>query len=364
MEPSGSASVEPSVPVPSDSVSSSPTPSQSPVKDTKGPTKANFKLNYSSIWLGQVVTFTQTAADLADPTDATSKLSRVINWGDGTTSPLAASTTTVRKTYTKKGSFKVVVTVKDPAGNALVTPAKTVAVTTATGTVTLSKKNLYQGELFTVTTKTIPAGATHFRIDWSDGWPSVHKAKKGAAIRGHVIYQWKWDAVQKRYVPVNGSKVTGKRIIKVSWYNAKGYSVNQNVGTVSLAKDSWKPTLTITKPSPANKASSWRTIKGTATDKGAGVRFVYMTVLRVTADGKTYCLNGKKQWKRYYSGADQERLCLRSSVALWTKVVKGKWSVKVPAGSKKNQGVLAYAWAWDDAENFRSKTREAWLTRN
>ncbi|HWS31117.1 MAG TPA: PKD domain-containing protein [Actinoplanes sp.] len=361
-EPSESASestppsVEPSV--------SSATPSQSPAKDTRGPDKANFRLNYTSVWLGQKVTFSQTSADLHDPTDEPSALKRIVAWGDGTTTTLSASTTSATKTYSRKGSFKVTVTVTDPAGNRLVTAAKTVGVTVATGTVTVSKKTAYHGQRFTVTVKKVPAGATHFLLDWSDGWPSWHKAKNGTALTGSILYQYRWDANEEEYFLVGRKKFVGKRPVKISWYNAKGYSVNQTVGTVNLLKDPWKPTLTITKPSPANKASAWRTIKGTATDKGAGVRFVAFTMLRETPNGALYCLNGKKQWKRYYSGSDQVRLCLRSEVALWTKVVKGKWTVKVPAGVTKGQGVLAYVWTWDDADNGRTKTRGAYLTRN
>nr|GID85851.1 hypothetical protein Ade03nite_47750 [Actinoplanes derwentensis] len=346
---------------PSPSVSISPSSSPSPDKDTKGPTKANFKLNYTAVWLGQVVTFTQTAADLADPTDATAKLSRVVNWGDGTTTPLAASTTTVRKTYSRKGSFKVVVTVTDPAGNRLVTPAKTVAVTTATGTVTLSKKTVYHGQPFTITTKKIPAGATYFRIDWSDGWASLHKAKNGAAITGRVLYQWKWDAAQGEYVRVGG-KIAGKRAIKISWYNAKGYSVNQGVGTLNVLKDSSRPALTITKPSAANKASSWKTIKGTASDKGSGVSYVYMTVQRATSTGKYYCLTKAKKWKRVYSDTDVWNYCYSAGVP--AKIVKGKWSVTIPAGITKNQMILVDAWVYDNADLYRDKSREATITRN
>ncbi len=359
-----SASPSPSVTEDEDEEPASPSPSVSstPAKDTTAPDKADFKLNHTSVWLGQKITFAQTLSDVNDPTDDPATLTRVVNWGDGTTSKLAPSTKSVQKTYGRKGSFKVTVTVTDRAGNRFVTPAKTVAVTTATGTVSISRKTAYQGQLFTINVKKVPAGATRFRIDWSDGWASGHKATNGTSITGLILYRYKWDSAQGEYVQVGEGKLSGKRPIKIAWFNAKGYSVNQTVGTVNLLKDPWKPTLTMTKPSPANKASSWRTIRGTVADKGAGVRYVYGTILRTTASGKDYCLNGKKQWKRYYSPAGQRRLCLQNPVVM--KVSKGKYSFKVPSGVTKNQGVLAYVWTWDGADNGRTKTRKAWLTRN
>lgn len=330
-----------------------------PPADTTRPT-GSFRLNHTAVWNGQQITLGQSATEFGDPVDAPATLKRVVSWGDGTTTELGPNTFSATKAYARAGNFAVTVTVTDPTGNQSAIPSRTVAVTVPAGRVSLGKKAVYQAALFPVTVTKVPAGATSMRIDWSDGSVSTHKAKTGT-VHGYIHYQWKWDAATKRWVRVGTSRISGNRVIKIAWGNAKGYAANQNAGTINIVKDSWKPGLTISKPSPANRASSWRTIRGTVSDKGSGLRHVGVTMVRVTTGGKMYCLMPNRKWKQVRDENGIRQYCYRNG-GVKVKAVKGKWSLKVPAGVGKGQ-IWAEAWAYDWADNYRFVYRTAKITR-
>jgi hypothetical protein len=328
--------------------------------DTTVPT-GSFRINYTSVWAGQQITIGQGPTEFSDPVDAQDTLKRVVSWGDGTSTVLSPTTYAAAKAYSRAGNFQVTVTVTDPAGNVSAIPARTVAVTVPAGKVGLSRTSVYQGGLFRVNVSKVPAGATKYRIDWSDGWTSYHNATT-KSVPGRLLYQYRWDATQKRYVQVGTGRLSGVRAIKVSWGNAKGYSAYQTVGRINVVKDSWRPSLTIKKPSSPSRASSWKTITGTVSDKGSGLRHIGVTAFRVTSTGKTYCLTPARKWKRYYSDADVNKYCYATGVKV--KVVKGKWTLKLPAGLGKNQFFAVEAWSYDWADNFRSTYRTAKITRS
>ncbi|MEU4618741.1 hypothetical protein AB0G04_02005 [Actinoplanes sp. NPDC023801] len=328
--------------------------------DTTKPT-GSFRINYTSVWAGQQITIGQNASEYSDPVDAQDTLKRVVSWGDGTTTTLGATTFLASKSYTKAGSFKVTVIVTDPAGNQSEIPARTVGVSVPAGKISLSRKSIYQGGSFKVNIDKVPAGATKYRIDWSDGWVSVHNAST-RRLTGSVLYQWKWDAAKKKYVRVGNGRLSGVRPIKISWGSSRGYSTFQTGAWINVVKDTWKPTVSITKPSSPSKASSWKTIRGTAKDKGAGLRHVGVTVFRVTSTGKAYCLTPQKKWKRYYNDADVDKYCYATGYKV--KVVNGKWSLKLPAGVARNQFIAVDIWAYDWADHFRQTYRTAKLTRS
>jgi hypothetical protein len=331
-----------------------------PAADTTKPT-GSFRLNHTSVWTGQQITVGQAAGEFSDPVDAPGTLKRVISWGDGTYSELSPSTAAATKAYGRTGNFAVTVTITDPAGNQSSIPSRTVAVTAPAAKVSLSKKSAYQGTTFQVKVAKVPAGATGMRIDWSDGWVSTHKARKGS-FNGSVLYQWRWDGATKKYVRVGNGRLSGARVVRVSWGNAKGYAAPQTAGWIKIVKDGWRPTVSIKKPSAPNRAASWKTISGTAADKGSGLRHVGVTVVRLTSAGKLYCLKSNKKWQRVYDDAGIVKHCYTTGVKV--KVVKGKWSLKLPTGIAKNQFIAVEAWAYDRADNFRSTYRTARLTRS
>ncbi|GAA0417791.1 hypothetical protein Aca07nite_07070 [Actinoplanes capillaceus] len=338
-----------------------PTPtSTDPTPDTTKPT-GTFVLDYTSVWTGQKIKFIQESWDYSDPGDAQDNLKRVVSWGDGTSTVLNSSTYTATKSYTRSGSFKVTVTITDPAGNTSAIPARTVAVTVPAGKVALDRKSVYQGTFFNLNVSKIPAGATGFLIDWSDGWVSSHRATTGSRT-GQILYQWKWDAAKKKYVLASGTRISGVRTLKIAWGNGKGYGAWQTIGSINVLKDKWKPTVTIKKPSSTNRASSWKTITGTVGDKGSGVRHLGVTAVRITASGKGYCLTPARKWKRYYSESQLIKYCYATGVKV--KIKNGKWSLKLPAGLGKNQAIGVDAWVYDYADYFRQTYRTARITRS
>ncbi|MEU8661461.1 hypothetical protein [Actinoplanes philippinensis] len=328
--------------------------------DTTVPT-GSFRLNYTSVWTGQQIKVDQNANEYDDSGDDKATLKRVVSWGDGTSTALSPSTFSATKSYSRAGSFKVTVIITDPTGNVSAIPARTVAVTVPAGKASLNRKSVYQGGLFKINISKVPAGATKYRIDWTDGWGSAHKSTT-KSLTGRVLYQYKWDAAKKKYVQVGTGKLSGVRTLKISWGNDKGYGAWQTIGNLNIVKDGWKPSLTIKKPSSSSRASSWRTITGTVADKGSGVAGVRGTAIRITSTGKSYCLTPARKWKRYYSDAQLIKYCYGAGVKLSVK--NGKWTLKVPAGLGKNQVFAVEVWAWDYADNIRGTYRVAKITRS
>jgi hypothetical protein len=329
--------------------------------DTTVPT-GSFRINYTSVWTGQRVVIGQNTDEFKDDGDDQATLKRVVSWGDGTSTVLSPTTFTAAKQYNRAGNFKVTVTITDPAGNVSAIPAKTVGVTIPAGQITLNKKAVYQGALFNVKINKVPAGAKTYRIDWSDGSISTHSASRRTLNNAYIHYYWKWDAAKKTWVRNGKGRISGVRALKVSWGNDKGYAYFQTAAKINIVKDTSRPTLTIKKPSSTNRASSWKTIKGTVADKGSGIRHIGVTAFRVTSTGKAYCLTPARKWKRYYTEADVQKYCTYSGVKV--KVVKGKWSLTLPAGLGKNQYFQVNAWVYDWADNFRGTYRYATITRS
>jgi hypothetical protein len=302
-------------------------PPVEPAPDTLPPA-GKFTLNSAALWIGQSVSLTQGA--VTDDTSTPDQISRVVTWGDGTSSTLAAGTAKYSHKYTRTGKFTVTVTYLDAAGNS---GKATSAVTVATpGKVKLSKTSVWNGERFFVAFSSVPAGTTKIALNWGDGYVSTH-AGKNQSIRG--LY----------YTRKNGGLVTGGVTLYATYTNKLGASSAIRIGTVTVKKDKSKPVVKIKKPSSPNRLKSWKTIKGTVSDKGATSPYVYVWVERVTGS-KTYCYTTKKTWKRYYGNAGYDKYCGSSPVEV--KISGGKWSMKLPGLKKGTIYVSARAWDWSD----------------
>ena len=370
--PSDSTSVEPSAAVPSSAAPSSAAPSSAapssaapssatprpsvtttkptpPPRDTTKPT-GTFKLNAGAFWTGQKLVLTQTAADYGDkgPGDTDATLRRKVSWGDGYTSTLAPGATSIAKQYSKAGTFKVTVTITDRAGNAFTTPAKSVKVTVP-GKAALTKKTVYQGVDFGVKVTGVPAGTKSIGINWGDGYQIGYKPKNGT-ITSYILYK-----------KGTSQKLAGNFPIKIAFYNKLGASSYRTVGTVKVLKDSWKPVMTVTKPAKSNKVSSWKTVRGTVTDKGSGTPYVWVTVGRFTLSGSSYCLTPAKKWKKFTTDQQYMDYCGIKGIRL--KVTKGKWSLALPKGLGKG-AIRVDSWTWDYADNYQAKIRVASLPKN
>ncbi|WP_433827350.1 hypothetical protein ACQP2E_35600 [Actinoplanes sp. CA-015351] len=316
-------------------------------KDIKAPT-GSFRLSATSIWTGQKVTFSQTAAEYKDDRDPDSAISRKISWGDGTSTTLAANATSYAKQYTRAGRFTVTETLTDRSGNRATTAAKVVSVTVP-ATWKLSRYTIYQGARFEVAISKVPAGTDKIHVDWGDGWIDT-LGGRDQKFAGTILYRKNTD-----------TKISGKVKMRIAFTNKNGWTGWLPLATVNVLKDTWKPKLTVTKPKNPNKISSWKTIKGTLTDKGAGVTVARVTIIRVTTSGKLYCLTQKKKWKRYTTEAQFMKHCGNNGVEIKPSK-KGNWSMKVPAGVTKGQ-IVVLAWTFDWAHNYAGKNREAKLTR-
>ncbi|MEU8237034.1 hypothetical protein AB0C07_02175 [Actinoplanes missouriensis] len=340
-----SAATEPA-PVVTTTEPATPVTTPTTTPDTVKPS-GSFRLNTGALWIGQKVVFSQNANEYGDNVDADTSITRKISWGDGTTTTLAAGATGYTKQYTRAGRFNVTETLTDRSGNSFTTAAKTVGVTVP-GKYSLSRYTVYQGVPFYVKLNSIPAGTTKIKLNWGDGWVD-DLSGKNQTLRGSILYRKN-----------TSSKISGKVTLKVQLFNKYGATSWINVGTTNVLKDGWKPKITVTKPKNANRISSWKTVKGTVSDKGSGVRFVGVTVVRITTSGKYYCLTPKKKWKRYTTEAQLLKHCANGNNV--AKVSKGKWSLKVPAGVTKGK-IVVLPWVYDYANNYKDTYREAKLTR-
>lgn len=310
-----------------------------------------FKLSRTSVWIGQPVVFSQPLTSISDDVSKPQEIVRKISWGDGSTATLTGTTTSYVKKYTKNGKFTVTETLTDKSGKTgNATSRYTVTVTTP-GAFSLNKRTAYQGVRFNVKVSKIPSGTSMVKILWSDNtYSSVNPRGKSTVTITGWIRNW-----NDRY---NERDITGKRTLTAQFQNKYGITNEFRIGTITILADSSKPALKITKPSSPSKASSWKTIRGTASDKGSGLRSVVVFPQRISTSGATYCMISKTKWQRWTTEAQFDK-CKVFQV----KVTKGKWSFKLASGLTKG-AILVSAGAQDWAGNSKLAYREAMLTRS
>ncbi|GIF10945.1 hypothetical protein Ate01nite_09770 [Actinoplanes teichomyceticus] len=349
MTPEPSDSSSSTAPEPSGSTPSETPTTSLPPGDTVAPT-GTYKLSATSIWTGQFVKLTQTAADFNDVGTPDAAIARIVSWGDGSrVDTLKAGQTVAQHVYTRPGTYTVNERLTDPAGNAAYI-RRTVKVSNAWTKLVNSKSTVWPGQRYTLTVKSVPAGTQSFVVDNGDNCT--------------VEYKWTGKA---RAVPMifwkdckTGRIVTGKRYAKIKYKNANGYSVAFSGPAVTVKKDSWKPKVTVTKPSSSNRLKSWKYVTGTAKDtKGSGVRAVWV-FLENYSGGKDYCMNKNKKWQRV-TEATWDDVCYGWRATLSSN---GKFKFKVPAGLKKG-----YFWASARSEDWGGqlspwKTLEVKITRS
>ena len=306
--------------------------------DTTKPT-GSFKLSLGSLWIGQRTTLTLVA--IGDDRGA-ANVRRVVTWGDGTTSTLPATQASIVKQYVKAGRFTVTLTLTDAAGNKTV--VSSVVTVTVPGKFKLSKSSVWHGERFTVTISAVPAGTTNIVFDSGDGYVDAIKPKN-QTFTEYYYHRFK-----------GGLMPAGAVSLSAVFFNKNGGTIRIPVGKVTIKRDVWSPHVTITKPSKSNRAASWKTIRGTATDKGSGIPDLIVIALRKSGS-KFYCYTPKKTWLRIYADSNLTR-CFN-----YVKVSKGKWALAVK-GQKKNTtlDVMAVGSDWSDrtsntAERVQKLTR-------
>ena len=282
-----------------------------------------YVLNTTGIWAAQGVQLTQTA--LTDDGGPAESVTRVVSWGDGTSETLPAGTTKLRHTYPRIGTFAVSVQLTDAEGNAApgtFEGAAAVKVAATPGTFKLDKKSAWTVKVWnkpvtewresaatlTLSLAAIPANVSRVRIAWGDG--------------------------NEQLVARSTTKVTHRFFSGGSPYrvtaameNADGRSAPKAVGTFGVRFDDFAPGVKLTVPKSPHKASSWKTVRGTSWDKGAGVTKVVVGLWELRGEKLYYYHWSKKKWTRIGFDSDLpaagQKSLKPSSKGAWAVAVKG-----------------------------------------
>jgi hypothetical protein len=270
-----------------------------------------YTLDSASIWTGQSVTLTQT--ELTDPTPESTP-ERTVDWGDGVVEPLDADKAT--HTYATPNTYTVKVSLKEGEVEGTVTnPAKPVQVANVTGTFKFSVASNWTWKGGGATAKlllsAVPANTTRVWVDWGDG-------KTSLLARTHTS--------TTHYYPV------GSYTAKVTLENSQGKVPAKSAGSYAAKVDTWVPaTSTLKVPSKPKKASSWKTIQGTAKDNQIGMDSVGVQVFKWTSTKDYYYNFVTKKWVKYTWGKTK----IPNAAVSWRPVdSKGVWKVGVAGLSK------------------------------
>lgn len=306
-----------------------------------------YALSSTSIWAGQTVTLTQSTLEDDDVEPA--EISRVIDWGDDTPTQTAeAGSTSWTHTYAAAGSFTVSVTLNDGTVEGAGTlESATVVVATATGTLGWQKNPIYTNTY--IGTDKLPHdysvegvfAPTGLPTDTAEAWVSwpdneFTLLRKGAASPTVPHYFTK-----------------GTFAPKVELKNKSGQAVERTTVPLDVVYDKTAPKVAVKFPASPNKASSWTTIRGTASDAHAGVDYVSTIVLKWNNAKGMYIYNFQtKSWLRY-TGQNLSQLPAevedRSSVA-----ANGTWATRPVAGLAKGWHLEIWPVALDKVANWSS----------
>ena len=262
-----------------------------------------------------------------------------MTWGDGTTSKLSPTQVTIVKQYSRAGKFPVTLTLTDEAGNAQAIKTAGVSITVP-GKTKLSTTSVWHGQKFNVVFSSVPSGTTKIVLNEGDGYITTLKGKN-QTVPSMYYHRYR-----------GGLMPAGPVTLTATYTNKQGTTTPIVIGKVTIKKDSWNPHVTVTKPQHSERVSSWKTIRGTATDKGSGVQDVWVIPMRASGS-KVYCYTYKKKWVRLYNDSD----VAKCGVDLAVK--KGKWSLAVKGLTKGEFTVIAVGEDWSDrASNVAQVTKK------
>ncbi|WP_250003255.1 PKD domain-containing protein [Actinoplanes sp. M2I2] len=322
-------------PPPATTPPASPTttpPTSTPPADTVAPS-GSLSLNRSTIYPGQSVTLT--LSGIKDNVSTPAQIKRVINWGDGYSAAVSSSATSVAHTYKSSGKKPITLTLTDTAGNKKVVKSAGPTVTSATVKYKLSKTSVLHGQRFVWEITGVPAGATKIAVGWGEGRSSILQPKKQKVTRYYY------------FNPNNQVVTPGVKTLKATVFNKYGGATPQVVGKVTLKKDGSRPVVKIIQPSRSNKASSWKAIKGTATDKGSGIKETLAFAILGKSNGTVLCYSSSK--KKWITAPTNAAACL-----IPVKVSKGKFSVPLKSTPKGYLIVEVIAQDWAGLTNPRA----------
>ncbi|MGA5303448.1 PKD domain-containing protein [Nucisporomicrobium flavum] len=300
-----------------------------PAWAAEGSITASYAVDKASIWTGQQVTLTRTAFEDSTPDTAPTF---ALNWGDGTTpEPPAASLTSASHTFTKAGSWTVVVSITDDGVQTDV--SNTVTVAAGGGSFKFDPTwnwTWYNGgHEATLKLSGIPSSTSKVWVNWGDGETSlVNKANTS------VKHYYSWGS-------------TGKHTAKVTLETASGSKVAASAGTYTLVEDTYNPSATLKVPSSPSKASSWKTVQGTAKDSQIGIEDVGIQLWKWTSTKDYYYNFQTAKWVKYTPGVTN----IPNAAVKWVGVnSSGVWKTSVAGLSKGYYLEVDYV-AYDKAGN-------------
>lgn len=210
------------------------------------------------------------------------------------------------------------------AGRAAAAPLAAQAVP---GRYTLAASALYLGPAVKTATNTVtftgvPSTVSALKIAWGDySEPSVVRR----ASSGRLAHRYEYSGVFR---------------VTVTAVDEAGESAPRSIGVVSVKLDYTNPTAKLTKPSKKKRAkvAAWRTLKGKASDRGAGVLYTVAAVFQQRGSTWYYYKGGK--WKK---GSPYKQATVNKAYRYVKPVRTGAWSLKLKGLKKGKLVVLYYA---------------------
>lgn len=148
-----------------------------------------------------------------------------------------------------------------------------------------------------------------------------------------------------------GYTVPGTHRPVVRLTNAAGQTSTISLGAVTVKRDTSKPKVSLTVPKKPSKATSWKVIRGTASDTGTGLMATGVYVMQQR--GKTWWAYdfSKKKWVKGFTSSKKTSDKAKANAAM-VKVDKfGKWKSPTIKGLKKKGKLIVEVGAWDYAYN-------------
>ncbi|WP_250027866.1 hypothetical protein [Paractinoplanes maris] len=315
-------------PVTTPPVTTPPATTTPPPPADKTAPSGTFAPNRWSIFPGQSVTLTLTG--IKDNVSTPAQIKRVVTWGDGASSTVSTSATSIAHTYKSSGKKPITLTLTDAAGNKRVVKSVGPTVVPSSVKYKLSRTSVFHGQKFVWELLSVPAGATKITVAWGDG-------------RATVISKPKKQKITRYYyaTPNNMLVPTGTKTLKATAYNKYGAATPQVVGKVTLKPDTARPTVKIIPPSNAGKASSWKAIKGTVGDTGSGVKELIVIAVVAKPNGTEACWSSaKKKWVTV-TASTNINVCLNAA-----KPSGGKFSLAVKSTPKGGLAISGIAADW------------------
>jgi hypothetical protein len=266
-------------------------------------------------------TITQTA--LSDDATPANQIRRSVSWGDGSAAQVWQTGTTLTHNYAGIGRYVPTVTLTDNAGNAVTLTLKAAvfgdtvapAANFASGpSSAIARWTTVKLNVESLSDNYTPAELIERTVSWGDG---TTEPWTGGATLTHVY------------------TLAGTFTPSVVALDEAGNSSKTAADPIAVSVDATGPTVTVAKPRAAAKVRSWRVVKGTAKDAGAGTASV--AVLAIQKRGTAWYAYSAttKKWTK----AGTKGKAWKKAVAVAGALDKSSWKARL-TGLRKGKLVL------------------------